>query len=135
MAEAATIVESGLPEYELVVVVAPESGEEAFEARVAAVSKLITSRGGTIINLDRWGKRKLASPLKHHREGLYFLVKFKAGTQLGKELDQSLRMSEDVLRHMLVRLEPPRKVKVKEPKRRPAAVVKETGGSAVTKAD
>lgn len=132
-AEAATIVASGLPEYELVVVVTPEGGEEAFEARIAAVSKLVTGRGGTIINTDRWGKRKLASPVKHHREGLYFLVRFNADTQLGKELDAHLRMSEDVLRHMLVRLEAPRKVKVKEPKRRPQVAIKETGTGAAAK--
>lgn len=129
--ETTTLLESGLPVYELVVIVAPESGEETLETRVAAVSKLITGRGGTVVNIERWGKRKLAYPIKHHREGFYFLVRFKAGTQLGKELDGSLRISEDVLRHMLARLEN-RKAPVREFKKRP---VKEAEtGSAVKKA-
>ena len=125
--ETATVVENASPEYELVVIVTPESGEEGFEAKITAVSNLITSRGGTVVNTERWGKRKLASPIKHHREGLYFLVRFKAGTKLGKEIDGNLRISEDVLRHLLVR---PviRKPKVKEGKKRPVA--KEAGTSA-----
>jgi small subunit ribosomal protein S6 len=128
--ETTTVVESVLPEYELVVIVAPESGEEGFEARITAVSNLITSRGGTVVNTERWGKRRLASPVKHHREGLYFLVRFKAGTQFGKEIDGNLRISEDVLRHILVR---PviRKPKVKEAKKRPVA--KEAGTNAPPK--
>jgi small subunit ribosomal protein S6 len=117
--ETTTLAESKLPDYELVVIVTPESGEEAFEARVTAVSKLITGHGGTVVNIERWGKRKLAYPVKHHREGLYFLVHFKAGTQLGKEMDSSLRISEDVLRHMLTRLEN-RKAPAREIKKRPA---------------
>ncbi|MFH0942154.1 MAG: 30S ribosomal protein S6 [Chloroflexota bacterium] len=120
--------ESGLPEYELVVIVSPASGEEALEARVEAVSKLITGRGGTVVNVERWGKRKLAYPVKHSREGLYFLVRFKAGTQLGKELDTSLRISEDVLRHMLVRLEN-HKASAKGAKRKPLAKEAESKSS------
>ncbi|MFA5316184.1 MAG: 30S ribosomal protein S6 [Dehalococcoidales bacterium] len=98
-------VESRLPEYELVVIVSPEGGEEALEARVEAVSKLITDRGGAVVSVKHWGKRKLAYPIKHSREGNYFLVNFKSGAQLGKELEASLRITEDVLRHLLVRLE------------------------------
>jgi len=91
-----------LCDYELVVIISPEVADEA--VIIDNVSRFITESGGTISNIERWGKRKLAYPIKHFMEGSYVLTRFKLGPKLSKELAASLRISEEVLRHLLVRL-------------------------------
>jgi small subunit ribosomal protein S6 len=91
-----------LCDYELVVIISPEVADEA--VIVDNVSRFITENGGTISNIERWGKKKLAYPIKHFMEGSYVLTHFKLRPKLGKELAASLRISEEVLRHLLIRL-------------------------------
>ena len=93
-----------LRDYELVLVISPEVAEEEFEAIVDNVSQFITGKGGIISEIERWGKRKLAYPIRHFVEGSYVLVRFQMEPSLGKELEANLRITEDVLRHLLVRL-------------------------------
>jgi small subunit ribosomal protein S6 len=88
--------------YELVVIISPEVADEA--VIVDNVSRFITENGGAISNIERWGKRKLAYPIKHYMEGSYVLTQFKLRPRLSKELAASLRISEEVLRHLLIRL-------------------------------
>ncbi|MBI4267226.1 MAG: 30S ribosomal protein S6 [Chloroflexi bacterium] len=94
-----------LRDYELVMVISPAVLEEAFETVIGNVSKLITDKGGVISNIDRWGKKKLAYPIKHFGEGSYVLTRFKFKPVLGKELESNLRISEEILRFLLVRLD------------------------------
>ena len=91
-----------LCDYELVVIINPEVADEA--VIIDNVSRFITENGGTISNTERWGKRKLAYPIKHFMEGSYVLTQFKLRSKLSKELAASLRISEEVLRHLLIRL-------------------------------
>ena len=93
-----------LPDYELVLVISPEVAEEEFEATIDNVSRFITGRGGTVSDVERWGKRRLAYPIRHFEEGSYVLARFKLKPAFGKELGASLRISEEVLRHLLIRL-------------------------------
>ncbi len=81
-----------------------EVADDALEAIVNNVSQFITGKGGTITNIERWGKKKLAYPLKHFLEGIYVLVKFKMNARWGKELESSLQISENVLRHLLIKV-------------------------------
>ncbi len=94
-----------LPDYELVLVISPEVIEEAFEAAIDEVSKFITARGGVITNIERWGKRRLAYPIRRFVDGSYVLVKFKSKTNSGKELESHLEISEGILRHLLIRVD------------------------------
>jgi small subunit ribosomal protein S6 len=94
-----------LRDYELVLILRPELAEQDFEAALERVSRLITARGGIIDDTERWGKRRLAYPIKHSGEGNYVLMKFKLKPTLGKELETSLRITDEVLRHLLVRLD------------------------------
>jgi small subunit ribosomal protein S6 len=96
---------SGLRDYELVVIVSPEIAEEQLEATIDKISRFITSKGGTIANTERWGKRKLAYPIKHSLEGNYVLIKCKLKPASSRELEANLGISEEVLRHLLVKLE------------------------------
>lgn len=93
-----------LPDYELVLVISPEVVEEKFEATIDNVSRFITGRGGTISDIERLGKRRLAYPIRHFGEGSYVLARFKLKTTFGKELEANLKISEEVLRHLLIRV-------------------------------
>jgi len=93
-----------LRDYELVLVISPEINEEEFEATIDNVSRFVTKNGGTISNIERWGKRRLAYPIIHFVEGSYVLARFKLRPAFGKELEANLRISEEVLRHLLIRL-------------------------------
>ncbi|MFH1775727.1 MAG: 30S ribosomal protein S6 [Chloroflexota bacterium] len=91
-------------DYELVVVISPELAGEALDAMVDGVSQFVTEKGGVVDNVERWGERKLAYPIKHFLEGSYVLTKFKLKPEMTKELEAKLQISEGVLRHLLVRL-------------------------------
>ena len=94
-----------LLDYELVLVISPEVTEEEFEATIDNVSQLITGKGGTVSDIERWGKRRLAYPIRHFVEGSYVLARFKLKPAFSKELGANLRISEEVLRHLLIRLD------------------------------
>ncbi len=93
-----------LYDYEMVLVISPEVAEEEFEATIENVSRFITGKGGVISDIERWGKRKLAYPIRHFVEGSYVLARFKLKPAFGKELEANLRISEGVLRHLLIKL-------------------------------
>ncbi len=92
-------------DYELVLVISPEVAEEEFEATIDNVSRLITGKGGTVSDIERWGKRRLAYPIRRFVEGSYVLARFKLKPAFGKELEANLRISDEVLRHLLIRLD------------------------------
>ena len=93
-----------LQDYELVLVVSPEVGEDALETVLKNVSQFITGKGGVISEEERWGKRKLAYPIKRSLEGNYVLTRCKMKPTWAKELDANLNISEDVLRHLLLKV-------------------------------
>ena len=101
----ATEEDAQLLDYELVLVISPEVAEEEFEATIDNISRLITGKGGTVSDIERWGKRRLAYPIRHFVEGSYVLARFKLKPAFGKELEANLRISEEVLRHLLIRLD------------------------------
>ncbi len=93
-----------LRDYELVLIISPEVAEEKFEATIDNVSQFITEKGGVVSDIQRWGKRRLAYPIRHFVEGSYVLTQFKLKPVFGKELESNLRISEEVLRHLLIKL-------------------------------
>ena len=96
--------DSQLREYELVLVISPEVADEAVEARINSLGELIAGSGGSVSRVERWGKRKLAYPLKHFLEGNYVLTQLSMSPALSKQLEANLKISEDVLRHLLISL-------------------------------
>jgi len=103
--EVAKVDDYRVQDYELILIISPEVGDEALDATIAnVVSKFITGSDGTISNVERWGKRRLAYPIKHFVEGSYVLVHFKLKPALSKEFEANLRISEEVLRHLLIKL-------------------------------
>jgi len=94
-----------LRDYELVVVIDPEIDEEKLSATLDRISQFVTTRGGEVIDVDRWGKRKLAYPIKRRSEGDYVITHFRLEPSQTAELEAGLRLSEEVLRHLLVKSE------------------------------
>jgi len=94
-----------LRDYELVLIISPDVAEEDIPTTIDKVSEFVTSRGGEITGIDRWGKRRLAYPINRFREGNYVLSRFKLEPGTTAELEASLQISETILRHLLVRIE------------------------------
>jgi len=93
-----------LHDYELVLIISPEVTGEDFDTIIDKTSQFITERGGIISDVERWGKRKLAYPIKHFFDGTYVLSRFKLKSMLSKELEANLQISEEVLRHLLIKI-------------------------------
>ena len=91
-------------DYDLVFIISPEVVDDALETTINGISQFITGKGGTISGIERWGKRRLAYPIRHFAEGNYVLTRFKLQPVFGKELEANLRISEEVLRHLLIKL-------------------------------
>ena len=88
--------------YEVMYIVKPVE-EEAFEALVAKFENVLTANGGTVEKTDRWGKKRLAYEIKDFVEGIYVLVTFNAEPKTVKELDRVMKITDDILRHMIIR--------------------------------
>ena len=90
--------------YEVMIIYSPGLEEEAVRAAVDRSTQFIRSRGGNPGRVDRWGKRRLAYEINHQREGNYVLVEASAEPAVMAELDRSLLLADDVLRHKVIRL-------------------------------
>ena len=99
-----TVKDKKSQEYELVYILKPEISDEALETTVNNITQFITSREGVVDAVDKWGKKKLAYSIKHFLEGNYILTKFKLSPARCKELEANLHISEDVIRHLLIKV-------------------------------
>lgn len=91
-----------MKKYEVMFIV--KSGdEEAINATIAKFENLITANGGNVEKIDRWGKRRLAYEVKDHHEGYYCLFYFTAEPPVVFELDRVMKISDDILRHMVIK--------------------------------
>ena len=88
--------------YEIMYIVKPYE-DEKFEAVVEKFNTLITNNGGVIEKTDRWGKKRLAYEMQGLNEGLYVLVTFIAEPAAVKELDRVMKITDEILRHMIIR--------------------------------
>ena len=89
--------------YETIFILHPSLDEEAVKANVEKFKGVIENGGGVIENVDAWGKRKLAYEIKKIGEGHYTLINFSADPELPKELDRVFRITDTVIRHIIVK--------------------------------
>ena len=89
-------------EYELVTVISPEVDEGEISKIGDKVVQSISSRGGIVDKMDKWGKRRLAYPIRKFMEANYILTCFKLEPKLIKEVEAEIRALEDILRHLVV---------------------------------
>ena len=90
-------------DYELVLIISPEIPEEDVPSAIDKVSQFITGRGGTVADVNRWGRRKLAYPIHRHMEGNYVHTQFQLDPEQVAGLEASLGLVEEVIRHLVVR--------------------------------
>lgn len=97
--------ENILQDYELMVVMTPVLSEEDFKNAQKKYTDIIVGSGGEIVHLDIWGLRGLAYPIEKKTTGLYFVVEFKASTDLNEKLEIQMNRDEFIIRHMITRLD------------------------------
>ncbi|MNI49716.1 30S ribosomal protein S6 [compost metagenome] len=91
--------------YETIFVIHPSFEEEAVKATIEKFKGVIENGGGTVDNVDFWGKRKLAYEIKKVNEGFYTLFNFSANPELPSELDRVFRITDGIIRHIIVKEE------------------------------
>ena len=94
-----------LRNYEMVFIISPEVTDEKLDAAIDKISRSIAEKGGVVAEVEQWGKRKLAYPIKNFGDGNYVLARFTLKNTLCKELEANIQISEDILRHLLIKTE------------------------------
>lgn len=95
--------------YELMLVLRPDAPEERIQAVLEKATRQLTDAGGQIVKAAPWGRRRLAYPIDRYREGSYHILHFDAPPEAIVDLERTLLITEEVLRHLVVRVEvPPR---------------------------
>ena len=93
-------------EYELVVVVSAKLEEEERAAEIEKVSNLVTRFGGTITDVEEWGKKKLAYEIQKMSEAYYYFIHFDTdNTDCPNEIEDQIRIMENVIRYLCVKVE------------------------------
>jgi small subunit ribosomal protein S6 len=87
--------------YEVVYIIDPAQGEEGTAAMVAKFREL-AEQNGSAVEVEEWGTRKLAYPINFKNEGYYVLMSFTSGPEFPKELDRVFRITEGVMRSLIV---------------------------------
>ena len=93
-------------DYELGIIVNPDVGDEQARAIVERITQVIAAREGQIVRVNAVGRRRLAYPIDHHRDGLYFYFDLMAEPQSITEIERTLRVNEDIIRHLLLVRDP-----------------------------
>lgn len=91
--------------YELVVVVNAVIEDDARVAVIEKAKDLITRFGGTISGVDEWGKKRLAYEIQKMNDGFYYFIKFEAETTAIAEIESQMRIMDNVLRYLCVKVE------------------------------
>ena len=91
--------------YELTVVVNAKLEDEERLATVEKVKEYITRFGGTITNVDEWGKKRLAYEIQKMKEGFYYFIQFDAAATAPAEIERRVRIMENVIRYLCVRVD------------------------------
>ena len=92
-------------QYELMVILDPELDDRTVQPSLERFLKVVTTDGGSVDNVDIWGRRRLAYEIKKKSEGIYAVVNFTATSTATVELDRQLKLSEAVMRTKVLRAE------------------------------
>ena len=91
-------------DYELVTIIKPDITDENVGTVTDRIGQWISSQGGEVTKTDVWGRRRMAYPIRDFREGNYIISQVRLETRATNEVERSLKLSEDVLRYLLVRV-------------------------------
>jgi len=90
-------------QYEMMVILDPEVDERTVKPSLEKYLAVVTNDKGTVDNLDVWGRRRLAFPIKKKSDGIYAVINFTAESATAKELERQLGLNETILRLKLLR--------------------------------
>jgi small subunit ribosomal protein S6 len=90
-------------DYELGFILNPEVSEEQTQAILNRVEQIVANHGGEIVRVNKWGRRRLSYPINHHRDGNYIFLDMILTPDTVTELERTLMVSEEVLRHLMKR--------------------------------
>jgi small subunit ribosomal protein S6 len=93
--------------YELMLVLRPDVADDRSQAVIDRTTRQVVASGGQIVKVAPWGRRRLAYAIDRHREGSYHIVLFDAPGEAVSELERGLLITEEVLRHLVTRVERP----------------------------
>jgi small subunit ribosomal protein S6 len=93
-------------DYELGIVLAPETPDEQARAIVERITGMVTGQGGTVVRINAWGRRRLAYPIEHHRDGLYYFFDLQLPPASVVEIERLIGVNEDIIRHLLKARDP-----------------------------
>jgi small subunit ribosomal protein S6 len=110
--------------YELVYIVSPDATDQDIADLHTQVESIITRLQGEMVRTENWGRRKLAYRIGKHREGTYVLEVFNGTGELTKELDRRLKVSDLVIRQLIVRVDEELRVAERSRSRRQAVTQK-----------
>lgn len=89
-------------DYELTIIVEPNTDAEGVTGVVEKVSQQVKGLGGEVASVNVWGRRTLAYPINRHREGTYVLFDLKMQTQTIVDLERTIKLTEQIIRHMVI---------------------------------
>ena len=91
--------------YESVLILKPQLSDNEVNELVEKTKKIISGEGGEVVAEDRWGRRKLSTPIKANREGNYIQLKFNGNPSVLNKLDHHCKVTDSIMRNMTVRVE------------------------------
>ncbi|WP_340150058.1 30S ribosomal protein S6 [uncultured Sneathiella sp.] len=94
-----------MPLYETVIIARQDISSQQVETLTEAASAFISDGGGKVAKVEQWGLRNLAYKIKKNRKGHYVLLNIDAPADAVKEMERNLRLNEDVLRHMTIKVD------------------------------
>ena len=93
-------------DYELGIVLAPETPDEQARAIVERITNAVTSQGGVVVRINAWGRRRLAYPIEHYRDGLYYFFDLQLPPPSVVEIERLIGVNEDIIRHLMKARDP-----------------------------
>ncbi|HEX6109079.1 MAG TPA: 30S ribosomal protein S6 [Ktedonobacteraceae bacterium] len=121
-------------DYELGFILNPEVSEEQTGAILERIEKIVKNYDGQVVKVNQWGRRRLAYPIEHHRDGYYVFIDMILTPETVLELDRNLKVSEEVMRHIVKRRDPKAVQKEREEREaRAAAAATQAQASAASK--
>ncbi|MEA4853838.1 MAG: 30S ribosomal protein S6 [Christensenella sp.] len=94
-----------MTKYESMYILKPDMDEEKKDALVKRFADIVTDNGGTVEKIDEWGKKRLAYSIQYINDGYYVLMNFEAQPTLPAELERNYKISDDVLRFIVINLD------------------------------
>ena len=116
--------------YEALFIIHPEQGEDEVQTIAKEVENLITADGGSIVRSEIWGKRRMAYEVNRHNEGTYVLIRFESDPGFNLKLENHFRLSETIIRSLVVLFdEKTLRLEAEQERRTAAALVAQSNSS------